>query len=138
MHNRNIVAFIFCMVMFIDLVGFKQDDGAKNLCYSMNAEVDKMNTVKVKPLPSKLKEILKREMTLKEMTFKEIEDIIGPCHDVFGSGVSWLVWYFDDDTCLVIFCAGKRYDKAKEWFWYKCKPGEFNMNVLKDKNRRVE
>ena len=86
--------------------------------------------IKVKPLPSKLKGILKKEMTL-----NEVENIIGPCHDVFGSGVSWFVWYFDDDSCLVIFYAGKEGESRKEWYWYKSKPGGFSMNVSKDKSK---
>jgi len=96
------------MAMFVGLLCFKQEDDAKKVCYFMNAEAGEMNTATIKPPPRESKEKLRKEMSLKEMTFNEIENIIGLYHDAFGSSVSWLVWYFDDDTCLVIFRAGRR------------------------------
>lgn len=117
---------LIILVTLVVLYGFKQYNEKQNIQVSLKSEM--MKKENKKPLPSHFKEKLKKEMTL-----TQIEDVLGPYQEVYGSGVSWLVWYFDDDFCLVIFYTGQKNDSKKKWFWYKCKPGEFNLNVLKAK-----
>ena len=88
-----------------------------------------MESTKIKPLPK----VLKNEINNK-MHIKEIENVLGKHQEAFGSGISYFVWYFDDNSCLAISYFGMENDKNKELFWFDdLEPGRFKMNMIKDR-----
>ena len=87
----------------------------------------------IPPLPKDLK-----KNVVESMTSPEIEHLLGPWHEALGSGVSYLVWYFDDNTCLTIFYPNTQHDADKQFFWLTCGPGEFTFDLLKQEREKME
>lgn len=71
----------------------------------------------ITPLSKELKEQVAERMAL-----DEIRDVLGPEHEVFGFGVPYSVWYFDDGTCLTVCFKG--------FFWRPCEPGRWTFELL--------
>jgi len=85
-----------------------------------------MPTKFITPLSIDLKKKVSEEMTL-----SELEQLLGPNHEVYGSGVSYFLWYFDDTTCLALFYTGSQHDAEKKFFWLPCEAGKFKINMIK-------
>lgn len=78
------------------------------------------------PLPKDLKKHVNDKMTL-----EEIKGVLGGYHDELGFGISYLVWYFDDDSCLAITYFSSENDRSKKLHWISsCKTGEFKVPLI--------
>lgn len=94
---------------------------------SVQNETDsKMKKSKFKPISIELKSAIDNKMSL-----EEIEKTLGPYHEAYGFGVSYLVWYFEDDLTLIIVYFGSVNEKSKKIMWLKCKPGEFDISMIR-------
>lgn len=93
----------------------------RNTSRAMAAEQEERPAKSIAPLPKELKKNVAENMLL-----PEIEHLLGPSHETFGSGIAYCVWYFDDHTCLVVTSLEK-----EPFIWLACAPGEFSLDLLK-------
>lgn len=104
---------------------------SQNSCVPIAAEKGEMTENNITPLAKELKKAVVEDMAL-----PELEQLLGPHHVAHGSGVSYLVWYFDDHTCLAIFYTGVQHDATKQFFWLPCEVGRFKMSMIKEVQNR--
>ena len=116
--------FIVCLLVFgFACVGYPKSPQISLL--PIVSEQEELTARCITPLPKNLK-----NNVVESMTRDEITSILGAEHESFGSGVSYLVWYFDDHTCLTIFYLNALHDSEKEFFWLPCEPGKWTFDIL--------
>ena len=84
----------------------------------------------ITPLPKELKEKVSESMTL-----DEIRNVLGLEHEAFGSGLSYLAWYFDDDTCLTIVLPMFPFHAKEAFFWLGCEPGMWTFERMEERKK---
>ena len=93
----------------------------RNTSQASAAEPEECPARSIAPLPNDLKKNVAGSMPL-----PEIERMLGPSHETFGSGIAYCVWYFDDHTCLVVPSL-----EGEPYIWLACDPGGFTIELLK-------